>query len=205
MECPYCGITFSLDGVDADNCFPKFRSFHPYSRNQEVDEEEKEFSITSHKCPECKEQVMWLNEIISDENANREIASTILLYPKRPIKRIPKEVPEDIAKDLKEAFDTLEISPKASAALSRRCLQNIIRKVEGITENTLYAEINKLLKLNKLPKYLADDLDSIRIIGNFAAHPTKDVHTGEIVDVESGEAEWTIEVLEDLIGHCPNA
>jgi hypothetical protein len=33
-------------------------------------------------------------------------------------------------------------------------------------------------------------LDAIRTIGNFAAHPIKSTSSGEIVDVEPGEAEW---------------
>jgi len=43
-----------------------------------------------------------------------------------------------------------------------------------------------------------DALHHIRIIGNFAAHPEKTVNTGAIVDVEPGEAEWTLDVLESL-------
>lgn len=36
-------------------------------------------------------------------------------------------------------------------------------------------------------------------MGNFAAHPIKDTNTGEIVEVELGEAEWTLEVLEGIL------
>ena len=41
-------------------------------------------------------------------------------------------------------------------------------------------------------------LFSIREIGNFAAHPIKSTSTGEFVDVEDGEAEWNLDVLESL-------
>ncbi len=41
----------------------------------------------------------------------------------------------------------------------------------------------------------------IREIGNFAAHPTKNTNTGEIVEVEVGEAEWLLETLEGLFDH----
>lgn len=142
---------------------------------------------------------MWLNEISQSSSAKKEFSSTTLLFPKYPIKQIPEEIPEKFAIDFREAHDTLPISPKASAALSRRCLQTIIREKEGITEKTLFAEIGKVLKLNKLPKSLADDLDAIRVIGNFAAHPMKDTNTNMIVEVEPGEAEWTLQVLEDLL------
>ncbi len=39
-------------------------------------------------------------------------------------------------------------------------------------------------------------IDAVRVIGNFAAHPIKSKSTGEIVDVEPGEAEWNLNTLE---------
>jgi hypothetical protein len=38
-------------------------------------------------------------------------------------------------------------------------------------------------------------------VGNFAAHPMKSKNSGEIVDVEDNEAEWLLEVLEELFEH----
>ena len=52
-----------------------------------------------------------------------------------------------------------------------------------------------------LPPHLAQAVDAVRNIGNFSAHPTKNTSTGEIVDVEPGEAEWSLEVLEGLFEH----
>lgn len=203
-NCPYCGINFSLGGVNADHSFPHFGdTSHRLGGGVRTREEgDKQYSITSHKCPACRGQVMWLNEIDAKHTDGRydpEIVSTSLLFPKHPVKQVPAGVPEKFATDFREAHDTLSISSKASAALSRRCLQNLIREQEGIVEKTLFAEVDKLLKLNKLPTYLARDLDAIRQVGNFAAHPVKDLNTGEIVDVEPGEAEWTFQVLEELL------
>lgn len=200
MNCPYCGIVFSLDGVDADNSFPKFAKFRPYRTDYSKHEGDKMYSITSHRCPDCYKQIMWLNEIAQDDETQyRDIVATTLLFPKYPVKNVPPEIPEKFTVDFREAHDTLPLSPKASAALSRRCLQNLIREQEGIVEKSLFTEVEKLLKTNKLPRYLASDLDAIRQIGNFAAHPIKDTNTGQIVDVEPGEAEWTLEVLEELL------
>ena len=41
---------------------------------------------------------------------------------------VPKEVPSHIAEDYKEAALVLNFSPKSSAALSRRCLQAVLRE-----------------------------------------------------------------------------
>ena len=92
----------------------------------------------------------------------------------------------------------LPLSPKASAALSRRILQNVLREKFGIERSSLAQEIDNFIQLNGVPSYLTDAIDAIRNIGNFAAHPLKDTHSGEIVDVEPGEAEWLLEVLEAL-------
>ena len=200
LTCPYCGIAFSIDGVGAQHCFPRFDHFMPIGYTSEGTPDDKEFSISSHRCPNCRRQIMWLNEIErTPDGADRDVIATTLLYPSRREPPVPAGVPAAIASDYREAYLTLDISPKASAALGRRCLQNLIREREGIAAKTLYGEVSQLLALNKLPRYLADDLDSIRNVGNFAAHPEKDSNTGEIVEVEPGEAEWTLEVLHELL------
>jgi hypothetical protein len=73
-----------------------------------------------------------------------------------------------------------------------------MREKAGVKERTLAAEIDKVLAMNILPSGVAGALDAAREIGNFAAHPTKSEHSGEIVDVETGEAEWNLDVLDGL-------
>lgn len=103
-----------------------------------------------------------------------------------------------ITEDYSEACTVLSDSPKASAALSRRCLQHLIREKIGIKKRTLNDEIQAVLESGQLPSHIADDLDSVRAVGNFATHPIKSESTGEIVAVELGEAEWNLAVLESL-------
>ncbi|OEU42170.1 hypothetical protein BGV40_11030 [Methanosarcina sp. Ant1] len=107
----------------------------------------------------------------------------------------PSVVPEDIRQDYNEACLVEPYSKKASAALSRRCLQNMLRS-NGIKKGDLSKEIDEAMKT--LPSSLAESIDAIRQIGNFAAHPLKSTSTGEIMDVEDEEAEWALDVLEDL-------
>ncbi|MEN6568037.1 MAG: DUF4145 domain-containing protein [Veillonellales bacterium] len=59
-------------------------------------------------------------------------------------------------------------------------------------------EIDQLLKRSIFPQEIANSIDAIRSIGNFAVHPSKSQHTGEIVPVEPEEAEWCLEVLEAM-------
>lgn len=111
---------------------------------------------------------------------------------------LPPEVPEKFANDYKEACLVVTDSPKASAALSRRCLQNLLRKKAGTTKKNLAAQIQEVINSKQLPSYLSEALDAVRNIGNFAAHPIKSKSTGEIIEVEPGEADWNLDILERL-------
>ena len=107
-------------------------------------------------------------------------------------------MPQKYAEYFKEACLVIADSPMASAALSRRLLQLLLREVHKVKPGDLVAEITEAL--SKLPGHL-QELDAIRNIGNFAAHPVKDKSTGEVVEVEPGEAEWLLEILDRLLRH----
>ncbi|PIT98445.1 MAG: hypothetical protein COT71_00530 [Candidatus Andersenbacteria bacterium CG10_big_fil_rev_8_21_14_0_10_54_11] len=129
----------------------------------------------------------------------RNYEQVVRAYPKgasRP--PISTKVPEKYAGDYKEACLVLIDSPKASAALSRRCLQHLLQDEAGATKKNLFDQIQEVIDSGQLPPYLTSALDVVRNIGNFAAHPIKSKSTGEIVEVEEGEAEWNLDVLEQL-------
>jgi hypothetical protein len=69
----------------------------------------------------------------------------------------------------------------------------------GARKKNLGDQIEEVLPT--LPHEIAENVDAIRHVGNFAAHPVKSTSTGAIADVEDGEAEWLLEVLEELFGH----
>jgi hypothetical protein len=97
-----------------------------------------------------------------------------------------------------EACRVLSDSPKASAALSRRCLQALLHDKVNVKRRNLDEEIKAVIESGRFPSHIAESLDAIRKIGNFAAHPIKSQNSGEIIEVEPGEAEWTLDVLESL-------
>jgi hypothetical protein len=122
-----------------------------------------------------------------------------LVHPKGSARHpVPEEVPKEFSADYSEACIVLPDSEKASAALSRRCLQYLLRAKAGFDKRDLAEQIQQALDSNTLPSHLASELDAIRNIGNFGAHPLKATNTGEIVDVEPHEAEWCLNVLEGL-------
>lgn len=163
-------------------------------------------------CPACKRFVVSLKEgkILQGHNPGGPGSPDAhlhaqggprsrMVWPKGASRAaVPPEVPQGIVEDYKEACLVLSDSPKASAALSRRCLQNLLRGAAGVKPGDLSIEIQQVLDSGKLPAPIADNIDAIRNIGNFAAHPNKSKSTGEVVPVEPEEAEWNLDVLESL-------
>ncbi|WP_404303572.1 DUF4145 domain-containing protein [Paenibacillus sp. DP01] len=157
-------------------------------------------------CPECNELIVisYTGELKINQNgggtyimhSGEEEAIVFPLNKNRYI--ISSDIPIEYSSDFSEAIKVLQISPKASAALSRRCLQNFLHNKLNIKKSSLALEIDQFIKSEKVPSYILNAVDAIRNIGNFAAHPLKDTRTGEIIDVEPGEAEWLLEVLEML-------
>ena len=159
------------------------------------------WGILKGECPECGKIFLYLVEGdwyqgYNDLSVTRK--KTLFLPKGVNRKPCPIEVPKSLADDYKEACLVLADSPKASAALSRRCLQNLLREKAGVKPGDLFNEIQEVLDSGKLPNYLAENIDAIRNIGNFSTHPIKSKNTGEIIDVEPGETEWNLDVLESL-------
>lgn len=151
------------------------------------------FFVTRLVCPSCNRTKLILSNSIGGNRKDYDI------WPRGSARPpLPTEVPSDFAADYLEAALLLDSSAKACAALGRRCLQHLLREKFNVKHADLSKEIQEVLDSNTLPTDLADSLDAVRNLGNFAAHPNKSQFTGLIVDVEPGEAEWTLEVLEEL-------
>jgi hypothetical protein len=160
--------------------------------------------VTIVSCPACKRLILKLvngTGTVPFINGMKvvDVQTEYLIRPKAPSRTPPPpEVPPKFVEDYREACLVISDSPKASAALSRRCLQHLLRDVAKVKPGNLSAEIQEVIDSKTLPSYIAESIDAVRNIGNFAAHPAKDNSTGEIIDVEPGEAEWNLDVLESL-------
>lgn len=149
-------------------------------------------------CPYCKRVIIDLLQIIPSEYEEEQEIRRVPIRPRSVISAIPEEVPEEYAAEFREACAVLPESPRASAALSRRCLQNVLVNVARATGGDLSKQIQDVIDRRLFRPQLADDLDAVRTVGNFAAHPIKEQNTGEIVPVEPEEAEWLITVIGEL-------
>lgn len=115
----------------------------------------------------------------------------------------PDYIPAVLREDYYEACLIKDKSPKASATLARRCLQGMIRDFCGISKPRLIEEIRELtarVERGDGPKGVEletiEAIDAVRDIGNIGAHMDRDINV--IVDVDAGEAQALIELIEML-------
>ncbi|MBN1473959.1 MAG: DUF4145 domain-containing protein [Syntrophaceae bacterium] len=187
MKCPHCLVEFH-DSV----------RLYPLEKDTES-----EWGVLVRLCPHCNRNIIELaqGDILTTSVGPRfrNPYNHRMIRP-RSVNRmpVPPQVHPDFVNDYKEACLVLSDSPKASAALSRRCLQHLLREKGSIKKSDLANEIQQILDAKTLPSYIAESLDAVRNTGNFASHPIKSTSTGEIVPVEPGEAEWNLDVLEML-------
>jgi hypothetical protein len=209
MLCRFCGVTF-----DDEAQFARLWSNTEFSV----------YTVVARwECPGCRN---WMIELTREHDGALEMlalsrgadlsradraeidkGSTIvkesgrLIYPIGASRRVPPEVEATdqlLASDYREACAVIDLSAKAAAALARRCLQHVIRSQLDIKERTLDVEIKKVVDAGRLSSAVLGQLDVVRNFGNVAAHPMQNEHVGEIVDVDPGEAEWTLDVLDQL-------
>jgi hypothetical protein len=126
----------------------------------------------------------WKGKIITQWN----------LLPDSAARVFPDYIPLVLRNDYYEAAKILELSPKASATLSRRCLQGIIRDFWGISKTRLIDEIIAIE--DKIDPLTWKSIDSVRKVGNIGAHMEKDINL--IIDVDPKEAYLLLQLIELL-------
>lgn len=158
-------------------------------------------------CPNPKCQKLTLNISLYNKgkweagpdgkyrNSKRELVKSWDLLPEPQGKPQPEYIPASIKEDYYEACRIRELSPKASASLSRRCLQGMIRDFWQVTgKRNLWEEIEAIQ--DKVDPDIWEAVDGVRKIGNVGAHMEKDVNL--IIDIDPGEAEALINLIEVL-------
>lgn len=193
MICPSCRKAIHFEETDASA--------------YEYDDPEKGsptgYDVAHGFCPACGELIVLLREgTYQDDGGGASLDDPkveSILYPETSFDgELPDEVPEPYRSDYREAVAVLGVSPKASAAISRRMLQAILSDKFAIGKGSLAEQIQEFINKPGIPSFLAEAVDAVRAIGNIAAHPIKSKNTGAIVPVEPGEAEWLVEVLDTL-------
>jgi hypothetical protein len=146
--------------------------------------------VNYYKCTNCGEYSI----VLYDDTAPLQKVE-IWVKPRSNAKVFPDYIPIQILTDYKEACLVRSLSPKASATLSRRCMQGMIRDYWGVCEKNLFAEIDAIK--DKVDPRVWGAMDATRKIGNIGAHMENDVSL--IIDIEPGEAEHLIRLIEYLL------
>lgn len=200
--CPFCGQPTTVTETNYDEksiTLDTSKSAHP-------DNSLKTIAI---RCPnqECDKlslsAQLYKNGFVRNSNGipswtTIEIIQKWSLLPRSTAKPIPDYVPFEIRSNYLEACLIKNDSPKASAAMSRRCLQGIIRdywKIPIAKRGNLGAEISYIT--DKVDSDTLGSIRAVREVGDIGAHMEKSVDS--IVDVEPEEATLLVELIETLI------
>jgi hypothetical protein len=149
--------------------------------------------------PDCKKFTLTASLYESQSTPNKERLLNRVegwsLIPASASKHFPEYIPQPILEDYQEACLIRDLSPKASATLSRRCLQGIIRDFWGIKPGRLVDEIDQIK--GNVDSITWDAIEAVRKLGNIGAHMEKDINV--IVDVDPNEASLLIGLVETLL------
>jgi len=151
--------------------------------------------------PECRESTLKIGLFKIEEKDGKyvhvEEANPIIreVKPESSANQYPDYVPKAIRDDYTEACLIRDYSPKASATLSRRCLQGMIRDTFDVKPGNLYSEISQISEKTDPITWKA--IDSVREIGNIGAHMQQDI--SKIIDIDPNEAGILLKLIETLI------
>jgi hypothetical protein len=192
--CPFCNRITTITSNDESSHSDYMQAFS--------DQKYYVFQTHAIKCPnpECQKLSITAKLVIAEFNPDGsddvcEELENWTLRPSSKAKPMPEYIPKSIRIDYEEACKIVNLSPKASATLSRRCIQGMIRDFWGIQKDRLIDEINAIQKIVDSNTWKA--IDSIRKIGNIGAHMEKYIDL--IIDVDQKEAEALISLIEFLM------
>jgi Domain of unknown function (DUF4145) len=185
VKCPHCFIDFHDEWVEI-------------AIGQDSDRVD--WTVSTTPCTSCGKLTI---DLVSDHVLDTAHARRVRIWPRGSVRPVAPEVPQGYAESFRTACELLDVSPEASAAFSRRCLQALLRREAGAKPGRLVDEIDFVVDNGNLPSRLSENLHVVREIGNLGSHETenKNARPGEIVPVEPAEAEWLVEVLEGLFDH----
>jgi hypothetical protein len=201
MRCPHCTIEFHEQWTRSAFSYLRTQFRTPFDKLANV----VSWHYRTTVCSKCKGGVIQIAPM--DIDGKKPFRDWRMVYPIGASRGpIAPEIPSEIADDYIEACNVLPISAKASAALSRRCLQNILHgSGYKVGSGDLGKEIDLLLNeidtKKAIPLRLRTTIDLIRNFGNFSAHPIDDKTTLQIIDIEPHEAQSCLDILEECFEH----
>jgi hypothetical protein len=175
MQCPHCHS--EIEGKQ-----------HTFALGEDPDGA---WQVSSTRCKVCERLIVEL------------CAKDGCAYPVRPLgsgrSRLAGDVPAEFEGDYHTACEILSISPESSAAISRRLLRRFFVAQFG-TEN---AELSELIAAAtdsaEMQPYLREALRTLVALAKLEPQSQKSLRPHTLIPVEPGEAEWTLDVLQNLL------
>ena len=121
--------------------------------------------------------------------------TTWALVPPSRARTFPVVLPPQVLEDYREACLTLDLSPKVAAALSRRCLSEMLRDFWRVQPGGLNDEFRQIR--GTADPLTWEAIESVRKRGMIGAR--MEGEGAEIQDTEAGEADMLIGLIETLI------
>lgn len=189
--CPFCNHLSTKEAVTTE------ASMHDVLRTAQGSSSVriKTYTCPNPDCMEVQVEAAFYRRYYEAPHYKYELLDFWTLRPNGKAKIFPEYIPQAILTDYKEACLIQELSPKASATLSRRCLQGMIRDFWNVKEKNLFEEIKAIE--GKVDAHTWHAIDAIRSIGNIGAHMEKDIDV--IIDVDGDEAGLLISLIETLL------
>jgi len=173
--CPHCNTNCSFNGMGIGD------------------------SVTLY-CNGCKKGVYFYlpNYIIKGGSYRIESSSVADFYP-RSILNVDPAIPEDIADDFKEANKCFAVqAKKATVTMCRRVLQNTCISKGADPKKDLFNQIDELESKRIINPSMKDVAHTIRMIGNWGAHPQEDPLKDVTTDDASEIVKFTSEFLDEV-------
>ncbi|HEX8150585.1 MAG TPA: DUF4145 domain-containing protein [Pyrinomonadaceae bacterium] len=190
--CPFCNQNATLTSSNITTDTTIFEDGNKYGTQV--------IRVETNTCPNVDCQEFTLRVSLHDSGTTYgsyivQPKKSWQLIPASKAKPFPSYIPKAVLDDYVEACIIRDLSPKASATLSRRCLQGIIRDFWGVKKARLIDEIEAIK--DKVDPLTWQAIDAVRHIGNIGAHMEKDINL--IIDVEPQEAGLLIGLIEMLL------
>lgn len=149
--------------------------------------------------PECRKFSLVASlhglEVAGSRSYTGKHLKTWTLVPPSRARTFPVAIPGHIFENYHEACLTVEFSPKIAAALSRRCLSEMLRDFWQVQPGRLGDEFRQIK--GTVDPLTWETIESVRKSGMIGAR--MDSEGAEILDTEPGEAKLLIGLIETLI------
>ena len=207
IECPHCLVTINIRWKHT-TLQPQFSGYESLG-----------WHAVNTQCPSCHEQIIRIVKRVVDQRdearksmgyspggpTRTNVVVDRLVYPARRNRPAidSDSIPQTLKDDYLEACEVLEVSPKASAVLSRRVVQSILKE-QGYEFRNLIDQIDRVqgeTGEKALPTSINETIHFVRRFGNFSAHAITNETTLQIIDIEEGEADWCLRIVEELFTH----